>query len=278
MDTDRLLDISGLRIEARAGSHRKTLAEDVSLHVAAGEVLALIGESGSGKSMTCLAVMGLLPGGVHMTAGRILLAGSPVIRRGVDVAMVMQNPSSCFDPVMTIEGHFKETLSAQGRNWGEGKAQALEALAEAGFDHPAALLPLYCFQMSGGMLQRVMIALAMLSGPRLLLADEPTTDLDMPAQARVLALIDRLRRSRGLGVLLVTHDLSVAARLADRVAVMRNGRIIETAPVDRIFDGPSHEYTRTLLDAHFDLHDAFRPTVPDTSGTRRPAWSEGGAS
>jgi nickel transport system ATP-binding protein len=131
------------------------------------------------------------------------------------------------------------------------------ALGDAGFDAPEAVLPLFPFQMSGGMLQRVMIALAMVTTPGVLLADEPTTDLDMPAQATVLDLLDRLRREHGLGLLLVTHDLAVVARMADTVAVMRDGRILETGPVRRLFETPSHPYTQTLLAAHYALHQGF---------------------
>jgi nickel transport system ATP-binding protein len=257
MATEPLLVIANLCVAVAGNPHPKPVVRDVSLQVHPGEVLGLIGESGSGKSMTCLSVMDLLPSSARITGGSVRMPGREIIRRGRDVAMIMQNPSSCFDPVMTIRGHFKETLAALGLSGDRGRARTLETLAEAGFDDPEAILPLYPFQMSGGMLQRVMIGLAMLAEPRLLLADEPTTDLDMPAQAVVLDLIDRLRRTHGLGVLLVTHDLSVAARLADRLAVMRDGRILETGPVRRIFRTPENDYTRMLLAAHFELHDAL---------------------
>jgi len=264
MATDAALVIDNLSIETTHGQAGRRLVSDVGLRVGAGEVLGLIGESGSGKSMTCLAVMDLLPPGVRVCGGSVRMPGREAIRRGRDAAMVLQNPSGCFDPVMTIGGHFKETLRALGLPRDRNPDRAAVALGEAGFDDPESVLPLYPFQMSGGMLQRAMIALAMLGGPRLLLADEATTDLDMPTQAGVLGLIDRLRKTRGLGVLLVTHDLSVAARLADRVAVMRDGRILETGPVGRIFAAPRHDYTRTLLAAHFDLHDALcAPDFPD---------------
>jgi len=257
MGTDPVLVVSGLTVEVVSNPHPRPVVRDVSLTVMPGEVLGLIGESGSGKSMTCLSVMNLLPKGAHVAAGDMRMPGRDAIRRGRDAAMIMQNPSSCFDPVMTVRGHFKETLAGLGLSWRRGLRRALDCLAEAGFEEPESLLPLYPFQMSGGMLQRVMVALAMLGEPRLLLADEPTTDLDMPAQAKVLDLIDRLRATHGLGVLLVTHDLSVAARLADRIAVMRAGRILETGPASRIFDHPVHDYTRTLIRAHFDLHESL---------------------
>jgi nickel transport system ATP-binding protein len=259
MGTDPILAIEGLCIAAGRPPHDTVLVKDVSLTIAPGEVLGLIGESGSGKSMTCLAVMDLLPPGVRVTAGAVRFCGRTGLRRGRDAAMVLQNPSSCFDPVMTILGHFRETVQALGLSEDRKWSRTGAALAEAGFDQPETVLPLYPFQLSGGMLQRVMLALAMLGGPKLLLADEPTTDLDMPAQAKALDLMDRLRRSHDLAVLLVTHDLSVAARLADRVAVMRGGHIVETGPVDQIFAQPGHPYTQTLLAAHFELHDALLP-------------------
>jgi nickel transport system ATP-binding protein len=257
MGTDPLLVIDGLRVRVTSDGRPRGVVKDVSLSVAAGEVLCLIGESGCGKSMTCLAVMGLLPATAGIIGGSIRYGERTDIRRGRDVAMIMQNPSSCFDPVFTIKSHFRETLSAQGLSFHANYAKVLQTIAEAGFDDPEAVLPLYPFQMSGGMLQRVMIALAMVAAPGVILADEPTTDLDMPAQAMVLDLIDRLRRSHDLGMLLVTHDLSVVARMADTVAVMRDGAILETGPARRVFDSPEHPYTRTLLEAHFALHDAF---------------------
>ncbi len=269
MTSEPLLEIDGLEVVAAAAPHPRPLVRGASVSVHAGEVLGLIGESGSGKSMTCLAVMRLLPSGVRRAGGRVLVNGSPRFARGRDVGMVMQNPASCFDPVMTITAHFRETLAAHGAAWSSGQARALASLREAGFDDPEAILSAYPFQLSGGMLQRVMIALAMVTRPRLLLADEPTTDLDMPAQARVLDLLDRLRRTHDLGILLVTHDLSVVARLADTVAVMHHGVILETGPVRRIFENPAHEYTRTLLTAHFNLHDALSAHAPDRDGREK---------
>jgi nickel transport system ATP-binding protein len=261
MATNPVLVVDGLDLVAGRPPHETPLVHGLGLSVAPGEVLALIGESGSGKSMTCLAVMDLLPPGVRQTAGRIRVSGRETVRRGRDAAMVLQNPSSCFDPVMTVRGHFRETVRGLGLDGG-ADARAVAALGEVGFDDPVALLPLYPFQLSGGMLQRVMLALAMLGDPGLLLADEPTTDLDMPAQAKALDCIDALRRTRGLAVLLVTHDLSVAARLADRVAVMRHGRLLETGPAAAFFEAPQSDYGRTLLTAHYDLHDALAAPSP----------------
>ena len=249
------LDLVGLRLEA-AG---RVLVDDVALCLQPGKVLALVGASGSGKSLTTLALLGLLPPGVQRTGGRIILDGIEqdtaglAALRGRNVGLVQQSPRSSFNPVVTIERHFRETLALAGLRRGAARTRALELLAEVGFDHPAEIVGRYPFQLSGGMLQRVMIALALALDPRFLLADEPTTDLDTVLQAQVLDLLGRLRARRGLGVLLVTHDLSVVARLADHVAVMADGRIVEQAAVGELFQRPRQPVTRALLEAHLAL-------------------------
>jgi len=175
------------------------------------------------------------------------------VSRGATLAMIMQNPMSCFDPVYTMQVHFRETLSAHGQlSYGRDRIEA--SLAEVGFDAPERILGLYPFQMSGGMLQRVMIALALCLDAPFLIADEPTTDLDLISQARVLGLLDKLRLRRRLGVLLITHDLSVVARLAHSVLVMEQGRVVESGSTADIFNHPRHDYTRMLLSAHLDLY------------------------
>ncbi|WP_027184538.1 ATP-binding cassette domain-containing protein [Desulfovibrio inopinatus] len=257
MATEPLLAIHNLCVDVVSSGRSKSVIKQVGLSLSAGQVLCLIGESGCGKSMTCLSVMDLLPAKAVIVEGTIQYKGRPTFRCGKDVGMMPQNPSSCFDPVFSIKSHFRETLAAHGLSEKKHWNTVLQALSDAGFHDPESVLPLFPFQMSGGMLQRVMIALAMVTSPGVLLADEPTTDLDMPAQSMVLDLLDHLRRERNIGLLLVTHDLSVVARIADTVAVMRDGRIVESGSVQRIFDAPTHPYTVTLLDAHFALHHAF---------------------
>ncbi|MFO7597922.1 MAG: ATP-binding cassette domain-containing protein [Desulfocurvibacter africanus] len=262
MSNHSLLEARNLRVQTGLG---KILVDDVSLSLRRGEVLGIIGESGSGKSLTCLSLLGLLPGGVRLTDGEVLLDSSPAHGnprnsgkrsqrlRGATLAMIMQNPMSCFDPVYTMRVHFQETLSAHGLpRTTRDKIEA--ALAEVGFDAPGRVLGLYPFQMSGGMLQRVMIALALCLDAPFLIADEPTTDLDLISQARVLDLLDRLRLRRRLGILLVTHDLSVVARLAHTVLVMEQGRVVESGSTADIFNHPRHAYTLMLLSAHLDLY------------------------
>ncbi|NMC47888.1 MAG: ABC transporter ATP-binding protein, partial [Desulfovibrio sp.] len=194
-------------------------------------------------------------------AGRRLdtLAAEDLRRlRGSGAAMVLQNPMSCFDPVLTVAGHFAETVAAHDPALARDRDGRLRrvrgALAEVGFAEPDAVLPLYPFQMSGGMLQRVMVAVALLFEAPLLIADEATTDLDVQAQTRILDLIDRIRRAHGTGVLCITHDLGVVARLADDVAVMHGGEIVEKAPVQTFFAAPGHPHARALVAAHLCLH------------------------
>ncbi len=273
-----LLCVRNLHVARKNGSGPagRPLVRDVSLTLHAGRILGLVGESGSGKSLTALSVMGLLPTGLARLSGEISLSGRRLdtlsaedLRRlrGSGAAMVLQNPMSCFDPVLTVDDHFTETVAAHdpalARDRDRRRGRVREALAEVGFSDPDAVLPLYPFQMSGGMLQRVMVALALLFDAPLLIADEATTDLDVRAQARILDLIDRIRRTHGTGVLCITHDLGVVARLADEVAVMHRGEIVETAPVEAFFAAPGHPHTRALVAAHLCLH-AHDAALEDT--------------
>jgi nickel transport system ATP-binding protein len=248
--------MEGLGIDAGG----RPLVRDISLVLEPGRVLGLVGTSGSGKSLTVLAMLGLLPQGTRQVAGtlrhdgRALDAAGIAALRGRRVGLVQQSPRACFNPLLTISQHFTETL---GRGAAPGRAAAL--LAEMGFDDPDPLLRAYPFQLSGGMLQRVMLALALARDPDFLLADEPTTELDLVAQAALLDLLEGLARRRGLGLLLVTHDLSVVARLADAVAVMQGGRIVEQRPVLEFFDDPRHPASRALLRRHLALYGEALP-------------------
>ncbi len=260
-----LLQVRELRLVTGSGAEQRVLVHTASFSVRPGEVTALIGSSGSGKSLSCLAGLGLLPPGVRRVGGQVQLCCrdldslSPAEHRamlGVRAALIMQNPMSCFDPLHTIHSHFAETLAAHTTRTqlkGQDGPRMLQALARVGFDHPETILPLYPFEMSGGMLQRVMIALALLHGAELLVADEPTTDLDVVSQARILDILDSLRREQGLGILLVTHDLSIVARMAREVCVMAEGTLVEHGPVHTLFENPQHPVTRELLRTHYDL-------------------------
>lgn len=251
----RTLSLAGLVLEA--GGRR--LVDGVSLSLERGRVLGLVGTSGGGKSLTTLAIPDLLPPGVRRAAGtvaldgRVLDAAGQAALRGTVLGFVQQAPRAGFNPLVTLGRHFRETLACDGLRGRAAEARMLALLREVGFARPEALPPLYPSQLSGGMLQRAMLALALCRDPDFLLADEPTTDLDLVAQAVVLDLLDGLVARRGIGLLLVTHDLSVIARLADEVAVMAEGRIIERQPVHGLFDAPRHPRTRALLDAHLAL-------------------------
>lgn len=253
----RQLAIEGLRLAARRHGAAVELVRGIDLVVPAGTVTALVGASGCGKSLTCLGIQDCLPPGVTRLAGRVLADGevkSGSELRGRLVATVMQNPRSAFNPVLSMRAHALETLKAAGRQSADNDRRILAAFAEVGLDEPARVMALYPFQMSGGMLQRVMIALALLSEAPFLIADEPTTDLDLVLQAHVLDLIERLVATHGLGVLLITHDMGVVARTARTVAVMEAGQIVERGDVSEIFAKPRHAATKALVAAHLALY------------------------
>ncbi|HCB1498366.1 TPA: nickel import ATP-binding protein NikD [Klebsiella michiganensis] len=231
------------------------LVRGVSLVLKRGRVLALVGGSGSGKSLTCAAALGILPAGVHQTEGAILADGKPVSPselRGVKIATIMQNPRSAFNPLHTMAAHARETCRALGKP--SDDATLIAVLEAVGLEQADRVLKLYPFEMSGGMLQRMMIAMAVLCDASFIIADEPTTDLDVVAQAHILDLLESIMRSRTPGILLVTHDMGVVARLADDVAVMDNGKIVEQGDVETIFKAPQHPITRNLVAAHLALY------------------------
>ena len=233
------------------------LVEDVSFSIAPGEMLALVGESGCGKSVTALAIMRLLAPAIRRTAGRILFDGTDLAPlddeamrrlRGNRIGMIFQEPMTSLNPVFTVGEQIAEVLRihrALSRRAALGRAA--ELLDLVGLPTPAAQLGRYPHQMSGGQRQRVMIAIALACEPRLLVADEPTTALDVTVQAQILALIDRLRRQLDMACLLITHDLGVVAEFCDRAAVMYAGRIVETGPAAAVFASPRHRYTDALV-------------------------------
>lgn len=233
----------------------RRLVDSVSLTLNRGRVMALVGSSGSGKSLTCAAALGVLPAGVRQTTGELRADGLPVTPqalRGVKVATIMQNPRSAFNPLRTMAAHARETCLALGKPADD--ATLINALEAVGLESPQRVLGLYPFEMSGGMLQRVMIALAVLSEATFMVADEPTTDLDAVAQARILDLLENIMHQRSPGMLLVTHDMGVVARLADDVTVMDNGLVVEQGEVSDIFAAPQHPVTRQLIAAHLALY------------------------
>jgi oligopeptide/dipeptide ABC transporter ATP-binding protein len=253
-----LLRVEGLRTVFPLANGRQAAAvDDVSFGIRRGETLGLVGESGSGKSMTALSVLRLVPPPGRIAAGRILLDGrnlldldEPSMRtvRGRRIGFVFQEPMVALDPVYTIGAQIEETLAAHGLARGQAaKRRVVELLEAVSMPDPARRARGYPHQLSGGLRQRAMIALALAAEPELLIADEPTTALDVTVQAEILDLLRTMRRSLGLALLLITHDLGVVAEMADRVAVMYAGRLVEEAPVARIFAAPLHPYTRGLL-------------------------------
>ncbi len=251
------LDVHGLTIEIDTPSGPIQPVRDVSLSVAPGETLAVVGESGSGKSLTGLAVMGLLPAAARVTAGVAFVDGQEVLRlpdsqlrrlRGSRMAMVFQDPLSSLNPVHRIHAQIAETLQAHRRMGGGAlRSQVVSLLQRVGIPDPLRRARAFPHELSGGMRQRAMIAIGIANDPRLLIADEPTTALDVTIQAQVLALIGQIKRERGMGVVFITHSLPVVAEIADRVAVMYAGEIVELGSAASMFAAPLHPYTAALL-------------------------------
>jgi peptide/nickel transport system ATP-binding protein len=252
-----VLAVEGMTLRLAAHPGRPAILDDVSFAVDAGEVLGIVGESGSGKSMLALSVMGLLPPALSMSARSVALLGHelagqkpPVWRahRGRDMAMIFPEPMTSLNPVMRVGTQIEEVLRWRGGLRGDAARRRALALLEQ-VEIPAARTRLhaYAHELSGGMRQRVMIAIALAASPKLLIADEPTTALDVSVQAQILDLLRGLRRDFGLSLMLITHDLGVIADIADRVMVLYAGRVAEMAPVRTIFDAPAHPYTQALL-------------------------------
>jgi peptide/nickel transport system ATP-binding protein len=254
-----LVQIEDLHTEIKLRRSVVHAIDGVSLSVAAGECLGIVGESGSGKTMTALSVMRLLPSGGMITRGRISLAGTEISAlteeqmqqvRGDAVGMVFQDPLTSLNPTMTIGDQIAESVRLhRGASRATALERAVEVLGLVGMPRPAERVANFPHQLSGGMRQRVMIAMALACEPKLLIADEPTTALDVTIQKQILELIDGLRQRLGMAVILVTHDLGVIAGHADRVAVMYAGRIVETADASTLFANPRHPYTEALLEA-----------------------------
>jgi peptide/nickel transport system ATP-binding protein len=267
-----VLEVEGLRVSYRTRGGRREVVHGVDLGVGEGEVVALVGESGSGKSTIAHALVGLLPDGGRIDRGSIVVGGADISRwsqrrlqtvRGAHVGLVPQDPVTSLDPVRPIGVQVGEILRVHGeRDAAARRGRVLELLERVGLDDPALRARQYPHELSGGMRQRVLIATAIALRPRLIIADEPTSALDVTVQRRVLDLIDELRREQGTSVLLVTHDLGVAADRAQRIVVLRGGRVVEQGLSSRILSAPADPYTRQLLaDAPALTVDDFRRPV-----------------
>ncbi len=267
-----LLRVTGLGVGFGQGGNVTPAVRGVSFDIAEGETVALVGESGSGKSVTALATVGLLPDSARLT-GSITFEGAEMVGasqaelrrvRGNDISFVFQEPMTSLNPLHSVERQIVESLSLhQGLGGEPARRRAQELLEKVGIRDAESRLSSYPHQLSGGQRQRVMIAMALANGPKLLIADEPTTALDVTIQAQILDLLAGLKQTERMSMLFITHDLNIVRRVADRVCVMQNGEIVEQGPTAQVFAAPAHPYTRKLL--------AAEPTgTPDPVGTASP--------
>jgi len=280
-----LLDVQGLTTAFMTGRGEITAIEDVSFSLKEGEILGIVGESGSGKSVTALTIMGLLPRPpARIAAGSVMFQGQDLTKlsgremqriRGPGIAMIFQEPMTSLNPVFSIGDQIMETIRAHENLPAAAlRKRAIDMLDKVGIPSAARRLDDYPHQMSGGQRQRVMIAIALACNPKLLIADEPTTALDVTIQAQILDLLMDLRDEFRMAIMIITHNMGVIAETADRVLVMYAGRVIEEAPVARVFDHPVHPYTRGLLECVPSITEdrarliAIPGTLPDPA--RRP--------
>lgn len=264
-DTPPALDVQGLTVEFPTRRGVLTAIDDVSMQIAPGEILGVVGESGAGKSITGLAVLGLLEHPGRIAKGAIHVGGRRVDNlteaeltkvRGREMGAIFQDPLTALNPLFTVGKQLVETIRLHNDlNRLQANDRALDLLRNVGIPAPEERLRQYPHQFSGGMRQRVVIALALAAGPRLIIADEPTTALDVSIQAQITALLRKLCDETGVGIMLVTHDMGVIAETADRVCVMYSGRVVESGPVKDVIHNPQHPYTKGLMAAIPSLHD-----------------------
>ena len=284
-----LLEISDLTVGLRSGEVSYDIVRNVSLTVNHNEILAVVGESGCGKSLTALSILQLQQRPpLFVTGGSINYAGSDLTKktksemrkvRGREIAMIFQDPMSALDPMFTV-GTVLTAAVRSHQSVGKDAAEkiALEALADAGIEDPRRRFAEYPFQLSGGVSQRVMIALALVNGPKLLIADEPTTALDVTVQAQILDRLKELKSDRGMSIMLITHNLGVVASVADRMAVMYAGEVVEMGGVEDVFKKPQHPYTKGLLSAVPRLGASAADLVPIPGRVPQPEELPAGCS
>lgn len=274
--TTSLLSIRNLRVGIARRHGADEIVRGVNLEVAAGEKLGIVGESGSGKTLTMLSVLQLLPSALSVLGGEVLLDGVDVLGmderqlrsvRGGQIAMVYQDPMSSLNPLLRVGTQIVETLRSHGVSHEEAKTRTREVLFQVGLSNPERIESSFPHELSGGMIQRVMIAMALSTSPRVLIADEPTTALDVTIQRQILELVTSLQATTGMAVLWVTHDLGVVASLVDRVMVMYAGRIVEQASTSELFAHPTHPYTKALLASLPELKDLHRSPLHQIGGT-----------
>ncbi|MGO7042528.1 dipeptide ABC transporter ATP-binding protein [Rhizobium acaciae] len=277
-----VLSVRDLTVRAHVDSGPRTLLDAVSLDLGKGEILGLVGESGSGKSLFCRSLVRLLPSSLlKIESGSVLLEGRDLMRiddsemlkvRGGEIGMIFQNPTSHLDPVMRIGDQIAEGIRYhQGLGTREARAAATEILAQVGFPDPKRQYDSYPHEFSGGMRQRAMIGVALSCNPKILIADEPTTALDVTIQAQILRLLIDIRDRRGLSIILITHDLGIVAQTCDRIAVLRGGKLLEEGPKRTILARPQHPYTINLINSHPSLPGAISAPLPELAEASNPA-------
>jgi peptide/nickel transport system ATP-binding protein len=270
--SDLVLDVKNLTVRLPAGADRDNAIEGISLQVKRGEIVCIVGESGSGKSVSAFTVMGLLPkGDLVPTSGEILLEGEDLLKvsdqrlrelRGTRMAMIFQEPMTALNPVITVGDQIDEVLRIHtDLSEKDRKTKALEIMGAMSLPDPMQIFDAYPHQLSGGQRQRIMIAMAMVLDPHLLIADEPTTALDVTTQAQILQLIKELQRTHGTGVLFITHDFGVVSDIADRIVVMQHGRIVEQGTADEVLRHPKQDYTRMLIAAVPSMNPVKREPI-----------------
>jgi oligopeptide/dipeptide ABC transporter ATP-binding protein len=277
-----LLSVSGIGISTVQDP--RSLVNSVSFEIMPGEAVGVVGESGSGKTLTALSILGLLPRGVAIAGGSIEFNGTDLTKadpetmrnlRGSDISMVYQDPMTALNPVMKLGRQLLEVIESHEKLDGNSVARVEAALREVGIPQVERAMESYPHEFSGGMRQRVMIAMALLLSPKLLIADEPTTALDVTIQQQILALVSEQRRKRDMSMLWITHDLGVVANLVDRLIVMYAGNIVEAGTVQEIFTNPQHPYTHGLLSSLPSRTDKSRKRLTSIPGVPQKPWLVG---
>jgi peptide/nickel transport system ATP-binding protein len=274
-----ILEVKDLAVSVQSGNKTINLVKDIHFTVNKGETIGIVGESGCGKSITSLSLIGLLPPNASVSNGSIRLAEKDLTKlskkemrkvRGKDISMIFQEPMTSLNPVYTVGAQIVEMIRAHSDfSKAEAKKQAITLLELVGIPRPSEIIDEYPHQLSGGMRQRVMIAMAMSCNPKLLIADEPTTALDVTIQAQILELMKDLQKKRDMSIIMITHDLGVVAEVCDRVVVMYAGQVVEEADVFEVFENPQHPYTKGLLASMPNMEETveFLKSIPGTVPT-----------